>query len=168
MMSWSASRTATFTKTDVRYVVSKIRTDLEQMRLFYGSPSSAQIERYGTEAEMLLAASYLKEITYGFRRGTDHVPPTLKYTQRSLLAMDDRPGRVPPGENVAGATFYTFLSYTDSWFNLTQKQRDDFEATLPFIRGVADKPGVGGGIWVNEKSYSSNGQGVYRTVLTSK
>ena len=167
-MSSYSSRTTSFTKTDVQYVVSKIRTDLEQMRLFYGSPSSAQIERYGTEAEMLLAAGYLKEVTYGFRRGSDHVPPTLKYTPQTAMTRDDRPGRVPPGENVAGATFYTFLSYTDSWHNLTQKQQDDFEATLPFIRGIADKPGAGGGSWVNEKAYSSNGQGVHRTVLTSR
>jgi hypothetical protein len=167
-MGSSFSRTVTYTLTNVRYVVSKIRADLEQMRLFYGSPSSAQIERYGAEAEMLLAADYLKEVTYGFRRGADHVPPTLKYTRQSLLTIDERPGRVPPGENIAGATFYTYLTYTDSWFILSQKQRDDFEATLPFIRRSADEPGIDGGSWVNEKSYSSNGQGVQRRVLTSR
>jgi len=167
-MSFSASKTISFTKTEVHYIVSKIRTDLEQMRLFYGSPSTAQIERYGTEAEMLILAGYLKEVTYGFRRGADYVPPTLKYTPKSFLTRDDRPGRVPPGENIAGATFHSFLEYSEAWVNLCRKQREDFESTLPFIRGTASKPGFGSGSWVNEKAYSSNGQGVQRTVLTSR
>jgi len=166
-MSFTTTGTRVFSVTDARYVASKVKADLAQMRLYYGAPSEVQIERYGLETELLLVKGYLGVVTYGFRRGKDHVPPTLKYTARTLLTADDLPGRVWPGENIAGATFYSYLTYSNAWLGLTLAQREQFEATLPFVRSGAQEPGASAGIWVNGKSYSSGGGGVERSVLRS-
>jgi len=162
----SYSTTQTFTKTDVRYVTSKVKTALRLMLQFYGSPSETLIERFGLEMEALIAADYLKEVIYGFRLGANHVPGvTLKYTPASLTSQDDLPGGVTPGVNIAGATFHSFLEYNEKFFKLSLEERAKFEATLPFQRGTSERPGAGGGIWVNQKSYSSSGQGVVQSVL---
>ena len=165
-MSYTSSRT--FTKTDARYVMSKVKTQLGLMRVFYGSPSEDMIERYGEEAALLLAAGYLKEVTYGFRRAGKSVPPTVRVTAAQFSNVDDLPGGVLPGENISGATFGSYLEYSDQWFKLSLAQRRAFEETLPIQRTEAVKPGLGNGVWVNEKSFSSNGQGVRSVVLRSR
>jgi hypothetical protein len=162
----SSSITRSFTKTEARYVSSKIVTVLKLMRLFYGSPSETMLERFGLEAELLLAAGYLKEVTYGFRRGADFVPGvTYRYVAVGAGLQDDLPGGVLPGMNIGGAAFHSFLEYNAAFDALSIEDRRKFEATLPFQRGVGTKLGTGGGVWVNEKSYSASGQGVTQSVL---
>ena len=63
----------------------------------------------------MLKAGYLGTLTVGFRRDDDWIEPTLKYTARDLAgaaANDDDPGRIRPGANIDGASFYNYLTYS--------------------------------------------------------
>ena len=76
------------------------------------------IAEYEAEIIEFLKAGYLGTVTYGFRRDGNWIEPTLRYTARDLAggaANDDDPGRVRPGANTIGATFYSYLTYSSSW-----------------------------------------------------
>ena len=85
----------------------------------------------------LLKAGYLGTVTYGFRRNGNWIEPTLRYTARDLSgasANDDDPGRVRPGANITGATFYSYLTYSPAWDQLTPDRAGCLqEATCPSI-----------------------------------
>ncbi len=75
------------------------------MRAYYGWPSADDITQYAEEAAILLNGRYLQSVEYGFKRN-GKVILALKYTARSdgTLQSDDRPGRVPVGLDVSGAS----------------------------------------------------------------
>lgn len=104
------SESNTFTITHARHIAAKVATDLKRMQRFYGAPNDAAIERYESELMALLKAGYVEKVSYGFRRNGLLIEPTLIYTARDLAAQtagDDDPGRVRPGADITGASFYT-------------------------------------------------------------
>src|SRR5260221_13244773 len=101
----------TFTITHARYVTSKVAADLRQFQLFYGAPSDNQIEAYAEEAALLLRDGYLERVDYGFRRqnsttGSQWVL-VLRYVARNGALANDHSGRVPPGVDISGTTFWS-------------------------------------------------------------
>jgi hypothetical protein len=160
------SSTATFTVTHAKYLVSKIAADLRQMQLFYGSPSDLWIERYVTEAVVLLLGGYLKCVTYGFRRNGQWVV-ALKYDAHvgGALLNDDRAGRVKPGVNVLGASWGSFLEHSTKFLTLSGADRERVEAFLPFERGHGEEPRVGGS-WMADRSYSNGGVSLQRQMYS--
>lgn len=167
--SFTATESSTFTITNARHMSAKVATDLQRMNRLYGKPSLSKIKDFEEEVTQLLKHGYLKKVTYGFKRGNKMIEPTLIYTAEMLSyseANDDDPGRVKPGKDVTGATFYSHLSYTSSWFNLSSDDRNSFEASLPFQRGEADEPGTDG-YYDRDKTYSSGGRALNRSTLRS-
>ncbi len=159
----------TFTILDAKHIAARVATDLRRMQRFYGSPSDLRITSFETEIVSLLKAGYLDNVTYGFQRNGNWIPPTLKYTARELLSMntnDDDPGRVLPGADIQGASFHSFLIYSGAWFNLSERERNDFENTLPFQRSEVPAPGING-YFSNDKIYSSGGRALDRSTLKS-
>jgi len=156
------SSTATFTVTHAKYLASKLAADLRQMQLFYGTPSDKQIEDYVTEVVVLLLGGYFASVSYGFRSGGQWVM-VIKYdaVTGGVLLSDDRAGRVRPGVNVSSATWYSFLTYSNKFLLLSNAEREEIKARLPFARGSAEEPRIGGA-WTADRSYSNGGVSVQR------
>lgn len=167
--SYSYTESSTFTVTHARHVAAKVATDLKRVQRFYGSPSDADIANYEAEVTEFLKAGYLGTVTYGFRRDGNWVEPTFRYTARDLAggsANDDDPGRVRASANVSGATFYSYLTYSAAWDQLTQTQKDAFKKQLPFQRGGAPEPGITGYL-ADDRTYSSGGRALNRASVRS-
>jgi Bacterial HORMA domain family 1 len=165
-MSFSTTITdsGSFTITHARHMAAKVATDLKRMQRFYGEPNDEWIASYETEAIELLRAGYLGTVTYGFKRDDNWVEPTLRYRAADLAGLaanDDDPGRIRQNADVSGAAFYSYLTYSSAWDQLTSDKRDAFKKSLPFYRGGAAEPGVSGYL-SEDRTYSSGGRALYR------
>jgi hypothetical protein len=166
-MSYSATRTATFTITDARHIASKVGADLRNLNSVYGKPPLASIDDYVEEVALLLKAGYLKTVDFGFK-SADVWKLRLRYTATIGGSLrDDNPGRLPYDAPVAGVPFYSYLSYSPAFEALSYEQRTTYKATLPVQRTGADEPGLGGGTYGTSTSYARNGHGVGRDVFTA-
>lgn len=168
-MVYTYSETTTFTATHAKHIAAKVATDLKRMQRFYGSPSDNDITSYEAEVIELLKDGYLKTVTYGFRRNGSWIEPTLQYSARDLAGTstdDDDPGRIRPGANISGASFYSYLTYSKAWFNLSDAEKDAFKKRLPFQRSNAPEPGTSGYL-SNDRTYSSGGRALDRASLRS-
>src|SRR5690348_10046753 len=136
-MSYSNTITSatTFTLTHAKYLASKVATDLARIQRFYDLPTNSQIQAYEAELTEFLKAGYLQTVTYGFKRDGNFIEPTLRYTARELMgssSADDDPGKIRPGANVLGATFGSYMTYSDAWNKLTGAEQQHFKSRLPF------------------------------------
>jgi hypothetical protein len=167
--SYSVSESTSFTVTHARHMAAKVATDLKRMQRLYGSPSDTDIADYETEAIELLKAGYLNTVWYGYRRDEKWVEPTLRYTAKDLAgasANDDDPGRIRLGADITGANFYSYLTRSSAWHNLSSEQRQTFEKGLPFQRGGAPEPSVNGYL-SPDRTYSAGGQALNRDSVRS-
>ena len=128
--SYTVTETAAFTVTHAIHIAAKIAADLKRMQRLYGSPSDAAIASYESEIVALLKAGYLGTVTYGYWQNESWIEPTLRYTAQELVgvaANDDDPGRVRPGANITGATFYSYLTYSAAWDRLSGAEQSAFK-----------------------------------------
>jgi hypothetical protein len=167
--SFTVSESATFTVTHARHMGAKVAADLKRMQRFYGSPTDLKISQFEAEIVELLKHGYLGTITYGFKRDGDWIEPMIRYTARELAGMaanDDDPGRVRPGADIAGASFYSYLTYSSAWDKLSLAEQVRFKTGLPLQRGDASEPGLNGYL-TNDRTYSSGGRALDRASLRS-
>lgn len=164
-MTYSYSVSETFTKTDAFYLASKVASDLKQMQLFYNEPSDQDIDSYIEELVILLANGYLKAIKYGFKKKNEwvFVVGYNVHTGNSSW-VDDRSGRVPPRADRTGASWYSFLQYSDSWFGLDENQKARIRKSLPIKRTPGQEPSSGLRGWSVDKSYHRNRTSLERSV----
>ena len=130
--SFSYTDTVTFTLTHAIHIAAKVAADLKRLQRLYGAPSDVDIANYETEIVALLKAGYLGAVTYGYRRNGNWVEPTLRYTARDLAgaaANDDDPGRVRPGADVTGASFYSLNVISRSMRGMRAAAQCDGERT---------------------------------------
>jgi hypothetical protein len=167
--AYTITETKTFTLTHAKHLASKVAADLKRMQRFYGGPDDARIDRLEGEITELLRQGYLDTVTYGFRRDGDWIEPTLRYTAREMAGdgLDDDPGRVRPGANVTGASFYSYLTHNAAWDALTSTQRTAIEQQLPVQRTGAPEPSVSRGYFADDKTYSSGGRALGRASVRS-
>lgn len=164
MSSYSITESTTFTITHARHMAAKVSADLKRMQRFYGHPSDTAIAIYESEVTELLKAGYLGTLTVGFKRNDQWIDPTLRYTARDLdgmMADDDDPGKVLPGRDISGASFYNFLTYSAVWNSLPVSEKDAFKQRLPFQRENATQPSVNG-YFSDDKTYSAGGHALGR------
>ena len=167
--SYTITEARTFTVTHARHMAAKVATDLKRLQRLYGKPSDTSIAEYEAEAIALLKGGFLGTVTYGYRRNGCWIEPTLRYTARDLAGMsanDDDPGRIRPGANVDGASFYSYLTYSAAWDQLSEAERDSFERNLPFHRGGAPEPAIDGYL-SSDRTYSSGGRALDRASVRS-
>jgi hypothetical protein len=166
--SYTESATVSFTLTHARHLASKVATDLKRIQRFYGSPSDEWIAAFEAEIIQYLKAGYLREVTYGFRRGGQWIEPTLRYSAQELGegTLDDDPGRVRPNANVSGAAFHSYLTQNAAWNGLSSEQQATFKGTLPFQRGGAPEPTVNGYLQ-SDRTYSAGGRSLTRSSVRS-
>lgn len=167
--SYTLTETETFTVTHARHMAAKVATDLKRMQRLYGYPADARIAEFEAEITEFLKEGYLGTVTYGFKRNGEWIEPTLRYTARDLAggaANDDDPGKVRPGRDVSGATFYSFLTYGGAWYGASDADKAAFEKRLPLQRGTASEPGVNGYL-SDDRIYSSGGRALNRASVRS-
>ena len=163
--------TSSFTITHARYVTSKVAADLRQLKLLYGSPSDDDIADYAEEAALLLRDGYLERVDFGFKRRAhsgDEWVLLLRYVVRAGAIADDHAGRVPAGVSIGSAYFNSYLTYTSKFFALTDTERDRVKQALPVKRSPAGESGFATGTWGGNRGYSSNQQGVERSVFRAQ
>jgi len=167
--AYTAPETEAFTVTHARRMAAKVATDLKRMQRLYGKPSDTSIAEYEAEITEFLNEGYLGTVTYGFRRDGKWIEPTLRYTARDLAgstANDDDPGRVRPGANIDGAIFYSYMTYSSAWDNLSETKKEAFKKSLPFTRNGAPEPTVNGYL-AEDKVYSAGGRALNRASVRS-
>lgn len=170
-MSYSLTITEseTFTVTHARHLAAKVAADLKRMQRFYGSPTDGHIANLEGEATELLRQGYLESVVYGFQRNGGWIDPTLRYTVQDFTngSVNDDPGRIKPGADINGATFYSYLSYNSAWHRLGENEKTKIKATLPIQRTSAAEPQVIGGYFVDDKTYSSGARSLGRASIRS-
>jgi hypothetical protein len=165
-MTQTYTTTSTFTTSDARRVGGKVVADLRQMQQAYGRPSDQDIENYLGELVSLLSDGYLDTVMYGFKKDGAWLPATLRYTALSLgtTGDGDRSGTVKRGVETSGASFTSYLTYSQNWWNLGDDARARYKAGLPIQRVSGEEPKAPGG-WIEDKTYIAGGGGVRRAVL---
>lgn len=164
-MSFSVTETEskTFTITHARRLASKVATDLKRIQRFYGKPSDSMIDKYEEEIAQFLKHGYLEKVSYGFKKNGNWVEPTLIYRAIDIeSSADDDPGKVRPGRDISGASFYSFLEYSSAWSGLSESEKEQFKNTLPIDRATADTPKIDGYI-EDDRTYSSGGKSLSRS-----
>lgn len=164
--TYTLTTTETFTRAHAKKISYRVATDLKRMQRLYGRPTDEWIEKYDVEVVELLTAGYLGTITYGYWRDGSWVEPALRYTAFQLAdrSFGDDPGKVLPGADTSGASFYSYLTYSSAWDALTSAEKATFKAGLPFKRGWASEPGVDGYL-EQDLAYSAGGRGVQRETV---
>jgi len=159
----STTTTSTFTRTNARYLASKIAADLRQLRSFYGEPSEQKIEDLTEELVEMLAGGFVATYEAGFRRDEKRVV-SERYTVISAgLATDERAGGIYARADVSGAAWFTFMTYSNAWWNLTGEARKAVENSIPIDRTPGREPTDGDGYWESGRSYESGGTSTSRS-----
>lgn len=167
--SFAFTESQSFTLTHARHIAAKVATDLKRIQRLYGRPSDVSIADYEEEVIVLLRHGYLKTVGYGFKRNGRWIEPSVHYTATELgVSNDDDPGRIRPGADFAGASFYSYLTYSEAWYDeMTNSDHDEFKRTrLPFVRSGADAPEVDGYL-TTDRTYSSGGRALERATVRS-
>jgi len=164
----SYSYAETFTRVHARRLAGRVTTDLRQSHLLYGSPSESMLEKYRTELEELLTGGYVSRYQFGFDRD-DQTVWSLRYVvgPDGSLTGTGTGGGVPAGRNVRGATFFNFLTFSNSWSAKSESARQAIEQTLPFIRTAGTLPSEAGGYWTSDRTYTAGGVAIERSVFRS-
>lgn len=166
-MTTSMTRSSTFTYTEAKYVASKLGADLLNLNARYGYPARSEIDDYVEEVAQYLKNGYLESVDFGFKDG-DRWVLRLRYTAVAGGQLkDETPGGLPAAADVAGYSFYSFLTRNTVFANLGSAKRDEFQQSLPIQRTPATPPTANYGTTSAASEYSRNGNGLTRNVYTA-
>ena len=168
MSSFTTSDSYSFTITHARHLAAKVATDLKRIQRFYPSSlTDNQILSYEQELIVYLKAGFLNRVIYGFMKDGEWIKPTLQYTAKELAdlyyAIDDDPGKIRPGHDVAGAHFASFL--ISDYGNASEAEKESFKKELPFDRSIGTEPSANG-YWQSDLTYTSGSRSLNRSHLT--
>jgi Bacterial HORMA domain family 1 len=171
-VSYSITRSVTFTITSARYLTSKIAADLRSMNRLYGEPPLASIDDFAEEAALLLRDGYLDRVDYGLRRSSAYGrwawALRLRYVATSVgMLQDANPGGVPANADTTGASWYSYLMKSSAFDGLTPGQQAAVEEALPVRRIGAAETGTGIGSLIAQRSYSRDGTALTRTIFVA-
>lgn len=156
--------TYTVTETGARELAGKVASDLREFALHYGEPELSEISDYMEELEALLRRGYLSTYSFGYRR-SGSVVMAYYYGVAQGQLRGGRPGGIDPSIRVAGASYFNYVTYADSWWQLSTSQRDSFRATLKINRVPGEEPSYASGIWVESRTYGVGGTELRRRLF---
>jgi hypothetical protein len=160
------TRTATKTATQAKRLASCIGAELLQLQVAYGTPSDGSIASFIEEAELFMASGYLDRVSYGWKRD-GVVIFELTYVARNGTLTNDKPGRVPPRQDLSGALWFSYLWTNNIWLGLPIVERQRFEAKSPVKRLGAPAPVAASGLrLIREKHFSEETLGLRAEVRT--
>jgi hypothetical protein len=157
------SESESFTIADAKYLASRIASDLDQVRLYYGGVSSEHIQNLVAEAAILLKFGLLESVKYGYKRNGSwayFVSYSVNYLGQ-LVAADDHPGGIDTQANVVGATWYSYLGRRTN-HDLTEDDITKINQLIPIQRSFGVEPSFTGGTHTTDRSYYRSGTGVSR------
>ncbi|PIR51710.1 hypothetical protein COU77_04285 [Candidatus Peregrinibacteria bacterium CG10_big_fil_rev_8_21_14_0_10_49_16] len=167
-MTTTGTLTETFTRTDARFLASRIASDLEQVHIFYpGLLSAEAVADHIREVVELLAYRYMDCADYGFKRNGEWIF-RLRYKVRwdGWVVRNDESGGIPATINTVGAVFNSYMQYTDAFNALTTEQRLAFKKTkLPWVRVGATETPLATGPSASCKTYGRNGVSIDRNLF---
>lgn len=162
-MSFSYTKSSSFTIVHARNLASKVATDMHLCAQFYGKPGEDEIRRYAEELAQYINEGYVKEYEFGYKKdGARVITWRYKVDANGILTSDDRPGKIVPYVDVTGATFFNYLTQNSNFFALSSTDQSRFEAGLPIQRTGGEPPTDGRGYWTTDRNYFSGGQGLGR------
>jgi Bacterial HORMA domain family 1 len=162
-MSYSFTKSNSFTITNARHLASKVAADMHLCAQYYGKPNEQRIREYAEELAQYLNEGYLAAYEFGYKKdGVRIVTWRYKVDASGAITSDDRSGKVVAYVDVTRATFYNFLTQNSAFFSLSCEEQARFEASLPIQRTVGVLPADGRGYWTSDRNYYSGGQGLGR------
>lgn len=165
-MSYTYTRSDTFTETHAKHLAAKVVADLYQCSIFYDRPAASAMADYRDELVILLRDGYVQAYEFGFKQnGRRIVCWRYEVGPDGGLHADDAAGGLIPGANVRNADYYNFLTFSSEWFALSPSAREAIESRLPFRRLPGSLPADGNGYWVDERGYSAGGVRIQRRVF---
>ena len=104
-MSFSYTKTSTFTIVHARYLASKVAADMHLCAMYYGEPSEEMIRNYAEELAQYLNEGVLGLL--GMKREQPYVVVVWRLASRivELVEKYEVVPRVPPDANGLGPTF---------------------------------------------------------------
>ena len=160
--TFTTTSTSTFTRTSAKYIASKVSADLYRMFRYYGQPLERDIPLFEEELTILLAGAYMDSVEYGFRVGNVRVVSLVYRVLVDGSLSDDNAGGVCARADISGASWFSYLTPSRRWNELTPSEQGRIQATLPFVRSEGPTPQDGAGRWVSNRSYSADGTGTQR------
>ena len=166
-MAYTTTANTTFTKTHAEHIASKIAADLHQFSRFYGNPSDQAIKNYVQELVILLADGYLESVDYGFQKdGKWILALSYEVYESTGTLKDDNSGRIPPGKDISGATWYSYLRRSSKFWKLSNEDQEKIHTSITIKRSSASDPSTG--VSSNhDKTYSSTGVGTDRKIISN-
>jgi hypothetical protein len=162
-MTYSVTTSQTFSIIHARRLSSKVAADMHLCAQYYGHPSEQSVREYAEELAQYLNEGYVEEYEFGYQKNWKRlVTWRYKIDVNGALTSDDRPGKVVPYVDVAGASFFNYLTRNNRFFGRGPEQRAAFEAALPVRRATGDPPSDGAGYWTSDRNYYSGGRGLSR------
>ena len=164
-----STATATHTNTSVyaRHIAAKVSADLKRLQRLYGidSPTDKEIDDHEDELQMLLTAGLLGTITYGYIRNDNWIV-ALKYQAiDGGVSGSDDPGGIRLEADISNSYFSSFLIYSSRWSTMNERERLDFEKSLPFQRKGGEEPNTERGYWAEGRRYTAGELGVQRSTI---
>ena len=158
-MSYTTSFSETYSLANAKILASNIITDLELCSQRYGEPGESRIEVYKEELIILLKDQYVDSYEFGFENSNEERVVSWKYKVRmnSIIESSDSPGSMYRKADITGCNYFNFLTYSDKWSDLTDRERAKIKNSLPLQRGTGNSPADGNGYWKETKSYNSGG-----------
>jgi hypothetical protein len=162
-VSFSYTKSSTFTITHARYLASKVAADMHLCAQYYGYPSEEWIRKYAEELAQYLNEGYIQEYEFGYEKNDKRIVTwRYKVDENGSLTADDRAGKIVPYVDISGARFYNYLTQNPRFFQLSFDQRSRFKAGLPLQRTEGTPPSDGSGYWTSDRNYFSGGRGLNR------
>jgi Bacterial HORMA domain family 1 len=162
-MSYSYTKSDTFTIIHARKLASKVATDMHLCAQYYGNPSEERIRNFAEELAQYLNEGYLQEYEFGYQKNDKRIVSwRYKVGENGALTTDDRAGKVVPYVDITGASFFNYLTQNSRYFQLSSDQKGNFKAALPIQRGSGEPPSDGSGYWKSDLNYYSGGRGINR------
>lgn len=160
------TQTETFTLTHAKHMGAKVAADLMRFRDFYGKPTLEWIDAYEREIVALLKGDYIDYVIYGFYRDNKVVEGIrYKASPGGVLVADEDPGKLRPKPGIAELPFSSYLVQNDSWKKLSADDQRLARSGVGFDRVGADEPGVEGGYWHDDRTYSAGGRSLSRSSI---
>ena len=96
-MSYSYTRSSTFTIVHARYLSSKVAADMHLCAQYYGQPSEQRIREFAEELAQYLNEGYVLEYEFGYQKDDKRIGSWhYKVDEHGSITTDDRAGKVAP------------------------------------------------------------------------
>jgi hypothetical protein len=169
--TFTRTRTDTISHSEVRYVMSKIASDLFQLRIFHGSFTEQYEDNLRDDLYQWLYSGYAEQIKIRYyKSSTAVVRFEIKYgiDRWGGISTDEDAGSIPYID-LSKSRFEILVSTTSEWDNLAEQGKINFYDRLNLNWGFSRlKPIYQGGYWGNNRTYSKENLAANRSIYVGQ